>query len=176
MLHIHEAVAVICQAYPDQIPNQGKNLKKNHFYHGLQAGLGDALSFMMADLPEGEQVSMTFDTMYTLAKKLETEQPSHTCRSGTGAPEPNKKKFHRYAIPAGCVATLKEDELFPPDPEPQEADDPESELLEGISVWLSQVVNHYQREEHQCFVCGATDHFAWIAHTVIPSGNGTRSS
>ena len=52
MLHIHEVVAVICHAYPDQIPYQGKDLKKDCFYHGLQAGLQDALSFAMADLPE----------------------------------------------------------------------------------------------------------------------------
>ena len=52
ILHIHEAVAVIHHVYPDRIPDQGKDLKKDHFYHGLQAGLRDALSFAMADLPE----------------------------------------------------------------------------------------------------------------------------
>ena len=151
---------MIHHTYPDQIPNQGKDLKKDCFYHGLQAGLWDALSFTMADLPEQEQVSMMFNTLYTLAKKLEAEQPSHTHRSGTGAPEPYKEKFHRYPMPAGCVATLEEDELFLPDPETQEADDPESEPLEDIRVWLAQVMNHYQWEECRCFVCGATNHFA----------------
>ena len=58
------------------------------------------------------------------------------------------------------MATLEEDELFPSDPEPQEADDQESELLEGISVRLAQAMNHYQQKEPQCFVCRATDHFA----------------
>ena len=52
MLCIHEAVAVICHTYPNWIPNQGKDLKKDHFYHGLQVGLWNALSFTMADLPE----------------------------------------------------------------------------------------------------------------------------
>ena len=100
-------------------------------------------------------MSSTFDTLYTLA-----EQPSHTHRSGAGAPEPYKEIFCRYPTPAGHVATLEEDVLFPSDPEPQEADDPELEMLEGIHVWWTQAMNHYQWEKHQCFVCGTTDHFA----------------
>ena len=39
MLHIHKAVAVICPTYPNQIPNQGKDLKKDRFYHELLASL-----------------------------------------------------------------------------------------------------------------------------------------
>ena len=35
MLHIHEVVVVICQAYPDCLPDRGHDLKKDHFYHGL---------------------------------------------------------------------------------------------------------------------------------------------
>ena len=31
MLHIHEAVAVICHMYPYRIPDQSKDLKKDHF-------------------------------------------------------------------------------------------------------------------------------------------------
>ena len=31
MLCIHEAVAVICHVYPDRIPDQGKDLKKDRF-------------------------------------------------------------------------------------------------------------------------------------------------
>ena len=89
---------------------------------------------------------MTFNMPYTLAKNLEAEQPSHTCRSGVGTPEPYREKFNRYPTPAGCGATLEEDELFPPDPEPQEGDDPESEPLEGISVWLAQAMNHYLQD------------------------------
>ena len=159
MLHIHKEVAMPCVSQSD--PQSRKDLKKDHFYHGLQAGLWDALSFAMAYLPEQEQGSTLFDMLYTLAMRLEAAQPSCIRRNGTGAPEPYKEKFHRYPAPAGLMATLEEDELFLPNPEPQEADDPESELLEGISVQLAQVMNHYQWEEHQCFVCGATDHFAW---------------
>ena len=91
MFCIQKAVAVIHCAHPDWIPNQGKDLKKDRFYHGLQAGLQDALSFVMVDLPEQEQVSMMFDMLFTLAKKLEAEQPSHTHRSGAGPLSPNKE-------------------------------------------------------------------------------------
>ena len=74
MLRIHEAVAVICQAYPDCLPDRGRDLKKDHFYHGLCPYLHDALSFAMAELPKREQARPTFDTLYTLAKKLEAGQ------------------------------------------------------------------------------------------------------
>ena len=70
MLHIHEAVAVICQAYPDRLPDRGWDLKKDRFYHGLCPYLHDALSFALAELPEREQACPTFDTLYTLTKKL----------------------------------------------------------------------------------------------------------
>ena len=56
MLRIHEAVAVICRAYPDCLPDRGQDLKKDHFYQGLHPYLHDALSFAMAELPEREQV------------------------------------------------------------------------------------------------------------------------
>ena len=75
MLHIHEVVAVICRAYPECLPDRGWDLKKDRFYHGLRPYLHDALSFAMAELPEREQAHPTFDTLYTLAKKLEAGQP-----------------------------------------------------------------------------------------------------
>ena len=77
MLRIHEAVAVICQAYPDRLPDRGWDLKKDHFYHGLCPYLHDALSFAMAELPKREQAHPIFDTLYTLAKKLEAGQLAH---------------------------------------------------------------------------------------------------
>ena len=70
MLHIHEAVTVICHAYPERLPDRGRDLKKDRFYHGLHPYLHDALSFAMAELPEREQAHPTFDTLYTLAKKV----------------------------------------------------------------------------------------------------------
>ena len=66
---------VICCAYPDQISDQGRNLTRDRFYHGLSPSLHDALGFAMAELPEREQVNMSFDTLYTLAKKMEACQP-----------------------------------------------------------------------------------------------------
>ena len=39
MLQIHEAMAVICHTYPDQISDQGKNLTRDRFYHGLSHSL-----------------------------------------------------------------------------------------------------------------------------------------
>ena len=74
MLHIHEAITVIHRAYLEHLPDRGRDLKKDHFYHGLRPYLHDALSFVMAELPEREQAHPTFDTLYTLAKKLEVGQ------------------------------------------------------------------------------------------------------
>ena len=34
----------------------------------------------MAELPEREQASASFDMLYTLAKKMEVHQPSHVNR------------------------------------------------------------------------------------------------
>ena len=70
MIHIHDAIAVIHHAYCKHLPDRGRDLKKDCFYHGLRPYLHDALSFAMAKLPEREQAHPTFDTLYTLAKKL----------------------------------------------------------------------------------------------------------
>ena len=58
------------------------------------------------------------------------------------------------------MATLEDNVLFPPDPEPQDVHDSESEQLKDLSMWMAQVMDHYQQEECQGFVCGVTDHFA----------------
>ena len=71
MLRVHEAVAVVKQAYPDQVPNDGEGLRRDRFYYGLTPSLRDVLTFAMADLPEREQADTSFDTLYHLAKKLE---------------------------------------------------------------------------------------------------------
>ena len=71
MLHIHDAVMVICRTYLECLPDWGRDLKKDRFYHGLHPYLHDALSFTMVELPEREQAHPIFDTLYTLAKKLE---------------------------------------------------------------------------------------------------------
>ena len=50
--------------------------------------------------------------------------------------------------------------LLPPDPEPLDPGAPELDIIEGLSLRMTQAMNHYQHEEHHCFVCGATYHFA----------------
>ena len=70
MLCIHDAVTVIHHVYLEHLPDQGRDLKKDHFYHGLHPYLHDALSFAMVKLPEREQTHQTFDVLYTFAKKL----------------------------------------------------------------------------------------------------------
>ena len=82
MLQIHKAVAVIHYAYPDWISDQGKNLMWDWFYHGLAPSLCNTLGFTMAELPETKQVNTSFDSLYTLAKKMEAPQPSQSHRSG----------------------------------------------------------------------------------------------
>ena len=56
---------------------------------------------------------------------------------------------------------LAEEELLLPDPEPQDSEAPEPDIIEGLSLRMTQAMNHYQREECCCFVCGATDRFVW---------------
>ena len=63
-------------------------------------------------------------------------------------------------MPVGRVATLEDEELFLPDPEVQDIEPPELDQIKGLSIRMTQVMNHYQWEECRCFVCGATDHFA----------------
>ena len=58
----------------------------------------------------------------------------------------------------GWVATLTKEELLPPDPQPLDSGVPEP-ITEGLSLRMTQAMNHYQCEECHCFVCGATDHF-----------------
>ena len=79
ILHIHDVVMVIHHSYPEHLPYHGRDLKKDCFYHGLHPYLHDALSFAVAELPKREQVCPMFDTLYTLAKKLETGQPVQAC-------------------------------------------------------------------------------------------------
>ena len=60
--------------------HQDKDLAWDQFYHGLAPSLQDALEFTMAELPEREQASASFDMLYTLAKKMEAHPPSHMHR------------------------------------------------------------------------------------------------
>ena len=98
MLCIHDAVMVICCMYPEHLPDQGQDLNKDRFYHGLCPYLHDALSFAMVELPEREQAHPTFDTLYTLAKTLEAGQPEHTCQY-TPSSEMYREKHRCYPAP-----------------------------------------------------------------------------
>ena len=146
MLHIHDVVAVIHQAYPECLPDWGRDLKKDHSYHGLCPYLHDVLSFAMAELPEREQAHPMFDTLYTLAKKLEAGQPSHTCQY-TPSSDVYREKHRCYPALAGRVAALEEEGLVLTDPVSGEDSESKVEVIDGLNVHLAQVMSHYQREE-----------------------------
>ena len=80
VLHIHDAVAVIHHAYLEHLPDHGRDLKKDRFYHGMHPYLHNALSFAMVELSKREQACPTFNTLYTLVKKLGAGQPARACR------------------------------------------------------------------------------------------------
>ena len=159
MLHLHDTVTVIRQAYPERLPNQGRDLKKDHFYHGLHSYLHDVLSFAMAELPKREQAHLMFDMLYTLAKKLEAGQPVHACRYAPSS-EPYREKHRHYPVPVGRVAALEGEGVVSADPASGEDSDSEVEAVDGLNVCLAQAMSHYQREEHKCFICRSPGHFA----------------
>ena len=158
MLCIHEAVAVIHRAYPDHILDREQDLKKDHFYHGLCPYLHDALSFTMAELPKREQTRPTFDTLYTLAKKLEAGQPA-CMHHYTPSSEVYRDKHRCYLAPTGRVAALEEEGSVLSNQVTGEDSKSEVEVVGGINVCLAQAMSRYQREEEQCFVCGLPGHF-----------------
>ena len=166
---------VICHAYPDQVANQGKNWAWNRFYYGLAPSLRDALELAMAELPEREQAGASFDMLYTLANKMEVHQPNHTYW-GQGSSDAYWDRYRRYPTSGGRVVTLTEEELLPPDPQPLDPGVPELDVIEGLSLRMTQAMSHYQREECQCFMCGVTDHFAQNCRIETPSVCGRRNS
>ena len=115
---------------------------------------------MMVELPEREQVNTSFDTLYMLAKKMEAWQPSHPHRSKPGSSDAYRDKYQRYPAPTGWIMMLEEEELLLPNPESPDSEAPELDQIEELSLRMTQVMNHYQWEEHRCFVCGVADHFA----------------
>ena len=141
MLRVHEAVAVVKCTYPDQVPNEGEGLRRDHFYYGLIPSLRDVLSFTMADLPETEQADTNLDTLYHLAKKLEARhQPCNTTKGGAQTHN-SHKGYKKYSIPVGHAATVETD-LFPPDPDPVKSTPPKPDQIEGLSLRMTQAMNH----------------------------------
>ena len=164
MLRVHEAVAVVKCAYPDQVPNEGEGLRRDHFYYGLIPSLRDRLSFVMANLPEREQADTSFNTLYHLAKKLEVHhQPHGMTKGGTLTHDPHKG-YKKYSTPVGCTATVEAD-LFPPDPDLVECTPPKPDHIEGLSLRMTQAMNHYQKQEHADVSCvGTQDTLQGIVH------------
>ena len=159
MLHIHDAVTVICRAYPEHLLDWGRDLKKDRFYHGLCPYLHDALSFAMVELPKMEQAHPTFDTPYTLAKKLEAGQPVCT-RWYIPSSDVYREKHRHYPVLVGRVAALEEEGMMWTDPVSGEDLESEVEAVDGLNMCLAQVMSRYQREEQKCFMCGSPGHFA----------------
>ena len=158
MLRIHEAMVVIQRAYPERLTNQDKNFLHNHFYNGLLPSLREALGFAVADLPEREQTRTTFDTLYTLARKMEACQSNHNSRAAPS--DGYRDRYWQYPTPANRVATVGEGgDFLPPDPEEQEPELPGDDPLDGLITRMTQAMNHFQREECCCFICGQTGHF-----------------
>ena len=159
MLRIHDTVTVICHTYPECLPDCGRDLKKDLFYHSLCPYLHDALSFVMAELPKREQACPMFDTLYTLAKKLEAGQLVQVCRY-TPSSDTYQEKHRHYPAPTGRVAALEEEGMASADPTSREGSELEVKAMDGINMHLAQAMSHYQREEQKCFMCGSTGHFA----------------
>ena len=142
----------------EHLPDCGRDLKKDHFYHGLHPYLHDSLNFAMAELPKREQACPTFDTQYTLAKKLEAGQPVRACHYAPSS-DAYQEKHRCYPVPMGRVAALEEEGVVSADPTSEEDSESEVEAVDGLNVHLAQAMSHYQREEWKCFMCGSPGHF-----------------
>ena len=112
MLRVHEAVAVVKHAYPDQVPNEGEGLRRDRFYYGLTPSLRDALSFAMADLLEREQADTSFDTLYHLAKKLKARhQLRNATKVGSSTHDPHRG-YKKYPTLVGHAQLLLNQTCF----------------------------------------------------------------
>ena len=112
----------------------------------------------MADLLEREQADTSFDTLYHLAKKLEERHHPHNVTKGGSSTHDPHKGYKKYPTLVGRTATIKPD-LLPPDPYPVENTPPKPDHIEGLSLQMTQAMNHYQRQERKCFMCGDSRHF-----------------
>ena len=129
----------------------------------------------MAELPEREQAHPTFDTLYTLVKKLEAGQLA-CIRWYAPSSDAYREKHRHYPVLVGRVAALEEEGVVSADPTSREDSESEVEAVDGLNVHLAQVMSHYQREEWKCFVCGSPGHFARDCPYHNAFKDGTRSS
>ena len=58
MLHIHDAVMVICHAYPEHLPDHGRDLKKDYFYHGFTPTFMMPLALRWQNCPKGNRLTL----------------------------------------------------------------------------------------------------------------------
>ena len=58
------------------------------------------------------------------------------------------------------MAALQKEGVASADPTSGEDSKSEVEAVDGLNVRLAQAMNHYQREEQKCFICGSPGHFA----------------
>ena len=100
----------------------------------------------MAELPEREHARPTFDTLYTLAKKLEVGQPVHACRY-TPSSEAYRDKHRCYLMLMGQVAALEEEGLVLSNQVTGDDSESEVEVVCSINVCLAQAMSRYQWEE-----------------------------
>ena len=113
----------------------------------------------MAELPKREQACPMFDTLYTLAKKLEAGQPAWAHRYTPGS-DTYREKHRCYPVPTERVAALEEEGVASANPTSGEDSESEVEAMDGINRCLAQAMSCYQREEQKFFVCGSPGHFA----------------
>ena len=158
MLHIHEAMVVIRRAHLERLTNQDKNFLCDRFYNGLLPSLHEALGFTVADILEREQTRTMFDTLYTLARKMEAHQSN--CNSREAPSDGYRDRYWQYPTLANRVATVGEGGNFlTPDPEEQEPEPPGDDPLDGLSTQMTQAMNHFQWEERHSFICRQMGHF-----------------
>ena len=113
----------------------------------------------MVELPEREQAHPTFNTLYTLVKKLETGQLACTHQYSPSS-DAYREKHRCYPALAGREAALEEEGVVSVNPTSGEDSKSEVEAVHGLNVHLAQAMSCYQREEWKCFVCGSPGHFA----------------
>ena len=78
---------------------------------------------------------------------MEASQPSYFQRAVAGSVDAYKERYRRYPVPAGRVAMLEDEDLFPPDPELLKGEPPKLDQLEGLSLCMMQAMSHFQCKE-----------------------------